>query len=220
MTANAYARPEVRWPHVRLAAVGAALVAADRRRADPASGLRRLGAHAHLRRHRRGRPAGLADGQRRSAGRACRDPRRRGGDAAGAAVRRALPVDRHLPLRLGRARPGRRHQSLSIRAECTRGRQPARRGDLPQHQSRRLCGDHLPADGAGDFPRGDAVRRKRRGHEARPDRVRGRRSWPRCWRSSNARAARRRALRPTPGTRCRSGRSPAAATSTPPCARC
>ena len=40
--------------------------------------------------------------------------------------------------------------------------------DLPQHQSRRLRGDHLPADGAGDLPRRHAPRRERRGHEARP----------------------------------------------------
>ena len=41
-----------------------------------------------------------------------------------------------------------------------------------------------------------------------------------CWRCCTAWVARRRALSPTPGTRCRSGRSPAAATSTSPCARC
>ena len=89
-------------------------------------------------------------------------------------VRRALPLDRHLPLRLGRARPGRRHQSLSLHADRARVSAPARRGDLPQHQSRRLRGDHLPAGGAGDLPRRDAPRRERRGDEARPAGIRGR----------------------------------------------
>ena len=49
---------DVRWPHVRLAAIGRRACRADGRRPHPASGLRRLGAHARLRRRRRGRPAG------------------------------------------------------------------------------------------------------------------------------------------------------------------
>ena len=99
------------------------------------------------------------------------------------AVRRALPVDRHLPLRLGRPRPGRRHQPLSLRADCARARAPARRRDLPQHQPRRLCGDHLPAGRPGDLPRRDAPRRERAGDEARPARIRVRDHRRCCWRS-------------------------------------
>ena len=56
---------------------------------------------------------------------------------------------------------------------------PARRGDLPQHQPRRLRGHHLPAGRPGDLPRRHAPRRERRGDEGRPAwRSRPRRSPP------------------------------------------
>ncbi len=61
---------------------------------------------------------------------------------------------------------------------------------FPQHQSRRLRRDHLPAGGAGDLLCGDAPRRKRHGHEAR----RCSRSRPapslRSWRCSSGKACR------------------------------
>src|SRR5262245_9963668 len=88
---------------------------------------RRLGPDRRLRGHRRCRLRRSAPQRARRP--ALGAPHRLGcgrGDALGLAVRGALPVERHLPLHLGRAGAGGRHQSLPLCAQRLGAGSPAR----------------------------------------------------------------------------------------------
>ncbi len=86
----------------------------------------------------------------------------------------ADPVDRHLPLRLGRARASGRHQPVSVRPGRPSPHLSARRADLSLHQPGRLRGDDLPAHRPGLLLSGHAGLREPAVDQARARRGRGR----------------------------------------------
>ena len=86
----------------------------------------------------------------------------------------AVPLDRHLSLHLGRPRPGRRHQSLSLRPGRSGARGATRCRDLSAYQPRRLRGHRLSTGRRDVLPRRDAHRREPHRDAPRDGRLRGR----------------------------------------------